>query len=163
MGLPVNVRVSSAVARGEQYEALLGLAQLPRLADVVRELPQGLSVRLRFSGGPGQWSLQGRLSADAGLQCLRCDAAYVHRLEADVALRLVRTEAEERELLETCEPYRVEQDELNLVELVEEEVLLALPMLPRCGACEANVQAQPQAAQNTEVRRENPFAVLKKL
>jgi uncharacterized protein len=163
MGLPVSIRASAAVARGECYEAVLALAQLPRLHGVVQEAAEGFAVRLQFSQARQQWRLDGQLNARLALQCRRCDALYEHLLEADIALRLVRTEAEERALLADCEPYWVEQDEVHLVELVEDEILLALPMLPRCRVCEESVQAQPRAAQNTEARRESPFAVLKKM
>jgi uncharacterized protein len=47
----------------------------------------------------------------------------------------VHSEAEERRLLHDCEPLLVEDDTVPLHEVVEEEVLLAIPIAPRCSTC----------------------------
>src|SRR3546814_8193390 len=72
-----------------------------------------------------------------------------------IDLRLVETEEEEQAVLHEADPYLVQDDRLPLREIVEDEILLALPMLPRCESCENVVQASPQPkAEDETVRRE---------
>ena len=64
------------------------------------------------------------------------------------ALRLVNSESDEQAVLEQDDPYLVQDDQLPLRDLVEDEVLLALPMLPRCpdpGCLERMTQGAGEA------------------
>jgi uncharacterized protein len=78
----------------------------------------------------------------------------------------VFSEAEERSALADAEPLLVEDDRLPLRQIVEEEVLLALPMLPRCESCENVVNQALASSQGREQEapapRDNPFAALKR-
>src|SRR3546814_6525071 len=87
------------------------------------------------------------------------DARIAWPLQIDIDLRLVETEEEEQAVLHEADPYLVQDDRLPLREIVEDEILLALPMLPRCESCENVVQASPQPkAEDETVRREvNPL------
>ena len=118
----------------------------------------------RRSGWP---RLHGRIAGPLMLECRRCGAAFAHELDLAVDLRLVFGEAEERAALADAEPLLIEDDRLLLRQIVEDEVLLALPMLPRCQSCE-NVVNEPAATavrspeQEAPVPRNNPFAALKR-
>ncbi len=107
--------------------------------------------------------LRGELSGALRLVCLRCTKPFDWQLHAPVGLRLVKTEAEEVQALHECEPYLVQDDQLPLRDLVEDELLLALPMMPRCKSCENKPSKAPPKAPEPEIRRENPFAALKTL
>ena len=168
MTIPARISASAAVAHGNRYEGELAIKLLPRLAPAVLDPTGRLQVALLASDATGFPRLSGRIRGDLMLNCRRCGRPFAWPLNADVDLRLVASDAEERSALHDGEPYRVEGDALPLRELVEEEVLLALPMLPRCPACENEVQQQdagpvtpspaPAAA---SAGRDNPFAALK--
>ncbi|HSW13105.1 MAG TPA: YceD family protein [Solimonas sp.] len=164
MGIPARIRVSSAAAHQEHYEGELPLQSLSRLREVLADTDTRLRVRLQARQREGYATLVGELAGELALNCKRCGARYLWPLQAGIDWRLVADEATERALMQECEPLLVENDELALREAIEDEVLLALPMLPRCESCENAVAAQPEVAEpvEEEPRRENPFAALKK-
>ena len=64
--------------------------------------------------------------------CERCAATYDWSFDIDVDWRLVESEAEEQRLLAECEPVLIEDDWLPVRQLIEDEVLLAVPVMPVC-------------------------------
>jgi uncharacterized protein len=136
-GIPVCVKLSAA-QRGGRWEGPLSVSRMPRLADCL-VAAQGI-VEVRFElrrDADGVFWLDGEIRGALPLQCQRCLESFDWPLAITVALRLVHSEAEERRWLSDCEPYLVTDDELRLRELAEDEVLLALPLAPRCACCRA--------------------------
>ena len=94
------------------------------------------------------------------LTCQTTLEAFRHAISINDALVLVDSESElppieeERE----AEDYIVADGPVDVLDLVEEAVLLALPMVPRKPGLESGGPAEPVAAQ-----RESPFAALDRL
>lgn len=96
-------------------------------------------------------SVQGELM----LQCQRCLSAMSWSVDFVTVLLLVRSEAEipEDELeIDERDAIAVESD-LDILGLVEDEILLTIPVVPRHEVCEAPT---PTAGS----RKESPFSVL---
>lgn len=132
-GIPLRVKASQAVSRREAFAGSVPLAKLPRLAASLAGSSGTLQVELQATrDDEGQDWLHGEIRGRLPLTCQR--GLHIFDWHCDVALSLclVETEAEEEKLLKDTESYLVEDDELPLRDLVEEEVLLALPMMPRC-------------------------------
>ena len=162
--IPQRVRASAVVAQATRFHGELPVGSLPRLLAVLPHPEILLRVELQGASPRGQAQLKGRVTGELPMQCLRCDRAFEWALEVQLDLRLVTDEDEERRLLQDADPYWVQDDQLPLHELIEDEVLLGLPMLPRCPACETSVQqAPPQVlGQVQKIQlKENPFAALK--
>jgi uncharacterized protein len=168
MGFPHSIGVSSALSRGAHYESELAIAQMTRLAAAVAEPTGRVSAQWHLAkDDAGYPALSGAVHGALRLRCQSCQKIFSWPLDLDVKLRLVNSEAEEAEVLKDHEPYLVQDDQLALAEVTEDEVLLALPLMPRCETCENNAQRQPQ----TEIRDEparpdsfpGPFAALKKV
>jgi uncharacterized protein len=163
MGIPQSVRASSAVTQSMRFRGELPLSLLPRLGAALAASEGELQVDLEAGKARGLPQLSGTVSGQLSLQCRRCDAIYQWPLDLQVGLYLVSSEDEEQALPQDADPCEVQDDQLLLREVVEDEVLLALPMLPRCQMCETIVQSAPPPARveaPVEVR-ENPFASLK--
>lgn len=162
--IPQRVRASAVVAQATRFEGELPVGALPRLLAVLPYPDIALQVALQGASPRGQAQLHGRVSGRLPMQCLRCERSFDWALEVRLDLRLVTDEEEERRLLQDADPYWVQDDQLPLHDLIEDEVLLGLPMLPRCPACENSVQqAPPQVlgeVQKVQLK-ENPFAALK--
>lgn len=163
MPVPQKIRVSTAVVRREHYVGELDLSALPKLAGLVTDKAGVMQVDLLACKIMDLPALTGVIEGSLHLECRRCDKPYQTALRHELDLRLVSSEAEEERLMQDCEPYWVQDDELALRELLEDELLLALPMLPRCDSCENIVNGAAKTAPEQEPRRENPFAALKKL
>lgn len=166
MPIPQKIRVSTAVGRREHYVGELALSALPKLTGLLADDASVMQVDLLACKIMGLPALTGVIEGALHLGCSRCDKPYQLSLRHELDLRLVSSEEEEQRLMQDCEPYWVQDDELALRELLEDELLLALPMLPRCNSCENIVSGasavSSASAPTDEPRRENPFAALKK-
>lgn len=163
MAIPQYIKTSQGLARSEQYAGEVDPQQLPRLKPLLAGPSQNLQVSLGLvRDRVGNW-LKGEVQGSLDLECSRCEQAFAWPLMAKVDLRLVRNDAEAGQVLEEADPYQVVDDRLPLVEVVEDEVLLALPMLPRCQACEQQAADAPEPAPAVKASKPNPFALLKEL
>lgn len=148
---------------GNRIAGRLALARLPRLADVlVRQdgfldcALEGCRVDCAGESRPGlRLTVTGRLQ----LQCQRCLAEVGIDCAIDSRLLLVPLgEGWPEEELEADAFDAIPASQaLSLLELVEEEVLLALPVVPRHADC-----ALPRAVAGVaeEDRALSPFAAL---
>ena len=135
-GIPQRVKASSAVDHASTWQGSLPVAKLPRLAAALAA-PEGALAAVLAAGreGAGGARLSGTVEGALPLVCQTCLKTFSWSLHLELELRLVSSEAEERRLLNECEPYLVEDDSLPLQAMVEEEVLLALPIAVRCPDC----------------------------
>jgi uncharacterized protein len=167
-GLVQETRASVALERAYRFTAALPVAQCPRLAgEVVDADTTSLQVDLQADRGSGWPRLHGSIEGSVTLACQRCGKSFAYALRLAPDLRLVFSEAEERSALADAEPLLIEDDRLRLRQIVEEEVLLALPMLARCESCENEVNRMPASStqaseQEAPAPRDNPFAALKR-
>lgn len=159
MSIPQHIRASVAIARADQHEGALDPRCLPRLRELLcadaEPLAVALAARRRLDGE----HLLGVVRGVLPLTCQRCLACFSWPLRLQFDLRLVTSESDEQRLLAEADPYLVQDDRLPLQQIVEDEVLLALPMMPYCEACGC-AQAQPEPRGE---RRASPFAQLKTL
>ena len=132
-GIPLRVKASQAASRHEAFAGAVPIAKLPRVAATLAKPSGELHVELQATRDEeGQDWLHGEIRGRLPLTCQRGLHAFDWNCDVALSLALVESEAEEEKLLKDTESYRVEDDELPLRDLVEEEVLLALPMMPRC-------------------------------
>ncbi len=176
--LPTRLDVSAFARAGATLEGAIALADLPRLA-------QGTTPPADENPGDATWQARGlwrqplgsepqvRLELQARarvwLTCQRCLQPVAHTLEAERTLRFVPTEEEAARLDET------EDDEdvlalprtLDLHELVEDELILALPLVPRHEACPDPLPYEPEAEAPEPAMQADeaphPFAALAQL
>lgn len=113
------------------------------------------------TGGAAEVWLRVQARTDVSLQCQRCLMPLRQPLEVDRAFRFVADEAEAERLDEDTEDdVLVLTRSLDLAELVEDELILALPLVPRHDTCP---QPLVGVAEVEEPARANPFAVLQSL
>lgn len=160
MSIPIHVSASRAIARSEQYAGDLADGQLQRLKEFAP-----LALRASLNVGPadvGRGRIEGRIDGVLQLECQACMAPYEWKAEVTIDLVIATTEEEESSLMRGHEALLVLDDEIRLRELVEDEVLLAVPLLRRCGACENQVpeSSGPEPEQSAESK---PLAALKQL
>lgn len=159
MTIPAQISASRALARDERYAGPVDTAGLERLSELS---PENLEAELRIwtDAARRRW-LEGRITGQLRLECRVCLEPFAWSLDAPVKLALAMSEEEEERLMADGEPLLVREDSLMLHEIVEDEVLLALPMMPRCPACE---NARPPSDEpRDEVERSRPLAALKSL
>jgi uncharacterized protein len=159
MSIPAQVTVSTALTRAAHYEGHLDLSHLPRLRDMELRLLEGVDASAGFREESGRW-LEVWAEGVLELQCQRCLQGFPWRFGLDSRLRLVSSEAEESAVIADSEPCHVKDDRLALREVIEDEILLALPMVARCETCKAPTSAGVEKVVEDRV---SPFAGLKNL
>jgi len=110
-------------------------------------------------GEPELW-LHLQASARLALQCQRCLQPVDTPLQVDRRIRFVRGEEEAATLdADIDDDVLALTRSLDLRELIEDELLLALPLVPRHERCPAPLPA-PTDELPESAERPNPFAVL---
>jgi uncharacterized protein len=150
------------------FERLLpSLAAVPADADVAWQADA--SERAVTGGEPERW-LHLRAQATVPLQCQRCLGALAAPLAVDRHLRFVAGEDEAERLDEELEDDVLAlPPRLDLHELLEDELILALPLVPRHdGDCPeplpaATATAPESGAPAPAAERVHPFAALASL
>ncbi|WP_420958343.1 DUF177 domain-containing protein [Burkholderia gladioli] len=180
-----------------QSAGAVRLSQLPRmLNEVPADAPdrdatftwqaEGLTQsELQDDGSEGQQPyLRLALHGAAWLECQRCMTPYQQAFDIDMVYRIVATE-EEAEAIPLDENDEVDvivgSRQFDLVDLIEEELLLSLPLVPKHEVCpsvhesltsggsgpaadaEAFDEAEEPAGEASGEARPNPFAALEAL
>jgi uncharacterized protein len=129
-----------AIARGDTHTGSIPIKQLSRVrALLLRDDGQLDASVCAHQVGHGVAMLEGELRGSVWLECQRGLHPFEYRLDLSFSLRLATSEAEERRLLDVGEALLVDDDNLPLRQILEDELLLALPVAPRCedSACAA--------------------------
>jgi uncharacterized protein len=150
------------------------------------EWPAASLARLAESGAPEapasgwravQWRLQGEsrqpkgsaeqawlhVTADAQVEltCQRCLQPVGARVDVDRWIRFVGTEAEAAALdADSDDDVLALPRHLDARELIEDELLLALPLVPRHESCPEPLPQAEEADEPVAQERPNPFAAL---
>lgn len=169
--LDVSAFIADAAQLGGQWPG----ASLQRLADLQsppQDTPlhaidwQAQGSRVPVTGGESELWLHLQARVPVWLTCQRCLQPFTEPLEVDRRLRFVRGEAAAEALdAEIEDDVLALSKSLDLRELVEDELLLALPIVPRHGVCPQPLPVPLGEAPATaaEPERENPFAALQRL
>ncbi len=141
---------------GRTLEGVLDVADLERLHDLLAEVSGKVEYRLQgLKGERGQPQLRLTASGEIPLACQRCLKGIRFPLAVDSLLELVPEGAElsQDELEDDTRDFLPVAGALDVAGLVEDEILLALPVAPRHEKC-----GLPGAAEAGEVV--SPFAAL---
>ena len=131
-GLPAFIEPVRLAELGRTLEGRLPVVRLHRLAGVLADQQGEVEVRLDFRREPRSRSaVHGHIRAGLRLTCQRCLQPFELMLDLPVNLVVVRSDAEAERLAEEEDPLLVGAGQaLSLAELVEDELLLALPQVP---------------------------------
>lgn len=108
--------------------------------------------------------LTGRISADLVLQCAACLEPVDFPVNIDVKLAIINDEEMVSLIPDEYEPYLYEGDRLLVSDVVEAEVTLMLPTIPRHDVCPIDLpKSSTSKGFILEEEKKNPFEVLEKL
>jgi uncharacterized protein len=153
---------------GKEISGELPLDSFSRLSACLLKPAGNVNFRLVFGRDKERRAiLNGWLKVVLSLQCQRCLEEV--NLPVDIRLSVVFVQGlDEAEVLsEDLDPCLVADDQVQLRDLLEDELLLALPQVAmhEPGACAAPVSGVPseKPIKSSGQERENPFAVLSEL
>ena len=160
--LQERFRLSELAAREAEVERVVEAAGLQRFAALCRCLAP-IRVRLRFRlDEAGRVQVQGRCSVQLVVECQRCLAPVERALAAEFACTVVGSDREASRLGADRCVMLLNGDEAGLAQLVEDELILALPARPCTDAdCpKAPARAFPEAAPGEVAKPLQALAVL---
>jgi len=155
------------VSARRSFQGSLPIAAMPRLCEVLADDAGLAQYQLDFGRDEfGTAYVEVRVQASLWLVCQRTLEPFAMPIAVNSRLGLIRSEQEEAALPGGVEPLLVaEDDKLSPVDVIEDELLLALPLVPvnPDGALPEEVIRPPAEAIPAEERPDNPFAVLREL
>lgn len=155
------------VSARRSFQGSLPIAAMPRLCEALADDAGLATYALDFGRDEfGTAYVDVRVEAPLWLICQRTLEPFVMPVTVDSRLGLIRSEREESALPAGVEPVLVaEDDKLSPIDLIEDELLLALPLVPVNPDSELpeEVTRPPVEEVSAEERSDNPFAVLREL
>ena len=160
---PETLNFLRQVERNYRYEGEVPLSRLGRLTEVLLSREGSAQVVMEFGNSVGYPCLKGTVAARIMVECQRCLQPMQVEVSSRFKLALVHTEEECDLLPEVFEPYLLEGEEQSLLALLEDELLLSLPMVTvHSEACSDFMRGQEEEIQ-AEKAAAHPFAALKSL
>ena len=168
---PTDSRIVDVLAfsrLGGERHGQWPLAAMPRLgASILQPDGPGLAdwsargLQLPVTGGPPEIWLHLQASATVPLQCQRCLQPVSTALAVERRFRFVPTEAEAARLDEVSEDdVLVLEPRLDLAGLLEDELILSLPIVAMHEVCPQPIRAEAPSAGPEIDERPHPFAAL---
>ena len=165
-----QVDAKELAARAAVVERSLGIDQLERVAAAGGLPGSRIDAQMRFGTFDRHTTVAVGIEGVVMLRCRRCLQPCDCTVEDSAQLMIVLRDTDE--VPEDYEPVLGLPDRLSLTEVIEEQVLLAMPLVPahedaaRCAAF-VGVQAQPEAAAKPVAQaaeeKQMPFANLRDL
>lgn len=158
--LPARVDIARQVQAQFIYEGSLPLASMRRLRDSLASSEGEVRYKVEFGkDGFGISWLELKVEAGLALVCQRTLETFTYPVSVDQRLGLIAHEADEAGLPEGYEPLLVPDGQLGIADVIEDELILALPVVPmKPGApLEWNDGSDEASA---DIEPVNPFRVL---
>ncbi|MET0065509.1 MAG: YceD family protein [Candidatus Thiodiazotropha sp.] len=152
---------------GREVSGELPLAKFARLRDCLLENGGDVGFALHFRRDEQRRArLDGNIRARLSLQCQRCLGEMVLPVECRISVVFVEGLDEAERLPESLDPCLVEEGSVDLTELIEDELLLALPQVSlhdrevcRVPVVHSSNETVP-VIEPDEQEKDNPFSVL---
>ncbi|WP_049620857.1 YceD family protein [Frateuria defendens] len=155
------------VSARRSFAGELPVAAMPRLCEALAGREGTAQYELDFGRDEfGSAYLDVRVQAPLTLLCQRTLEPFALPVTVEGRLGLIGSEREEAALPPDCEPLLIGEDgRLNPAEVIEDELLLALPLVPvnpDSSLPDEVTEPAPEEDSGTG-RTDNPFAVLREL
>ena len=161
--LPETVDFLKQVERNACFEGVWPVARFERLAEAICTARGDVAVRLKFGIRAGTQCLDGHVEAELVLRCERCLEPVTKTIESDFRFGLVSSEDEAELLPREFEPLLVSGSEVSLPDLVEDELLLSLPIVARHEEACSELLQKHKKDEGVQQDTYKPFAALKDL
>lgn len=166
--LPKQVDAVKLVNVNQRLNAKINTENLSRLNSAVVHCSEFVECEIEFHQDESKHRLMtGSINSQVSMICQRCLEEVTFPIQSKFQIGLVFNDEQAAQLPRAYEPVELDAEgRLNLWEVMEDEALLALPILPAHaeGECELKTLPEPSAEiTDSSGKQENPFAVLAKL
>ena len=161
--LPLTIEPKRLARNGEIIAGQFAIREMQRLGELLHDQTGQVMFRLEFTFDKKQNIpfIRGEINAQVKIQCQRCLTGMELKINNPVYLGIVADHAETLALPGECEPLQLEEETISLPGMIEDELILALPIsaMHNTSVCKATglineINNKPE---------KSPFAVLDKL
>ena len=145
------------VERRGFFKDKLPLSGLERLKELLMDDVGDAVFELLFCKQGKFAAISGFVNADLALKCQSCLEKIVLPVQSRINLAVVSSVDAANLLPESYEPLLLEGKGIAITDIIEDELLLALPIVPKHNNC------RPRLSPARELADENPFAILSQL
>lgn len=167
--IPAYIDVRRTFVQGAEIDGSIDLERLPRFRESLASDKADVRTQLAFAvDSAGQKQIQGAITAQVEMTCQRCLEPVAVTIADTINLAVLADEAQVADLNPDWDPWICQEHKLELAEMLEEQLMLAMPIVsyhPDTDCIEGlDYQAKPVSdSQQQADSRANPFAVLKVL
>lgn len=165
--LPKRIDPRKFAQQGVELTGKITVSDLPRVMDIATGDKGEIMVELSFTvDSEGHKVIEGKASGSVELPCQRCLDNMAFAVEAKVHLGVVWSEDQAKSLPKYLDPVIHGEGHIDLYDLIEEELLLALPMVAyHEHACidESLYHSGEAVLDEQKGQAPNPFKVLEQL
>ncbi len=149
-----------------RLDGVVKIAEMQRLSTAVNTSNKNDLVTVNLEFGVDEQKIifiRGQVKTKVLLQCQRCMEPFVCEIMSNFVLGVVNNLDEAKSLPEHYEPALTQEGHLALRELIEDEIILNLPLIPRHEPEDCKVKLPLKDADWKKSDKENPFRVLESL
>lgn len=162
--LPEKINPYRLAEAGAVLHGILHVKDMQRLCMELAQDDGHVEVRIELGvDQEGVRFLRGHFEAHLMLQCQRCMESFAYEIIGDFLSGVVASEEEAKRLPDRYEPVLTDEDMLVLQDVIEDELIIALPIVPMhdqadCKVVLSNITLGPE---QEEIEKENnPFKVI---
>ena len=159
--LPDQLKLFNFAKKEISLSGLYQISDFPRITEIASNKKDNVRVELSFYLKNNKTPcVEGIIELDIVLTCQRCLDNLSIALKVNFNLAFVRNDQQSEELDSHYEIYVIEEEELATFDLISDEILLSIPMVPTHDYdCIKEINKQGIV----EEKSENPFSILKKI
>jgi uncharacterized protein len=165
--LPKKLDPNKSAQKRSSYDGVYFAGEMLRYSSAVVAVQAEVPVKVEFlKDAQSLTYFKGEMHSQVQLICQRCNEVFDHSVHTEFCFTPVQGTEQTDVLPDAYEPVQVDDHgEVNLFELLEDELILSLPIVPLHSQNECPVKAENMQFGKIEPEpvRENPFAVLKEL
>jgi uncharacterized protein len=147
--------------RKRQLIGEIALNKLARLQDALYDQQGQIRVNLSFSKNKALPLIQGTIAAQLNIECQRCLDKINLPLNVSIKLAVVNSIIQADTLSGEYDPFISTEKKISLNQLIEDELLLALPDFPRHQ--QTCVNYFEAVSENKITASHHPFSILAQL
>lgn len=163
--IPPQVDPRKLADRGISLKGVLPASSLPRLCEQFVELPSDVTVQMSFERNEQRLPLiHGLFAVEGKMICQRCLEPVTVPVQGEATYAVVHPDSD-ISVPKALDVLEVGEEPLDVLALIEDELLLALPIvaLHDPSVCQQPAgQDEPEPSENG-ASRSNPFGVLAQL
>ena len=165
--LPEHIDPLSLADKRGFLKGEIPITNLDRLADTLYDQSGSIAVELFFAREGRLAKIEGRIQGVLNLKCQNCLEAISWPFDNTVKLGIVSSIDQANRLPEDFEPLLLQEDNFLLKDIIEDELMLALPPFPKhphnCFTSNMNNSDQNPLTEDEKSPQKNPFSILANL